>query len=381
MKKGVLFFLTLTLFSISSFSQDWQKRDVIRFLAGGTLHCKQIGYGFNVVDSNMLQNRVSNKTTIHYKYNSAKSHKTKDHVISYVYDSMGRNTQIVYYSSKGVEKAVESYVYNSFGYITNMDVGIHGKDRFRVEYGYDSLKHQIGYNYYKGKKLELVKAKKWVYENGKLKSQWVYKADSIRYKYHYSYEYFNDTGRLLESKVENQKGEELYRWDYRCMSDIAPTKKETKKETRICKSTIALPNGHSQEIWEQEVKGEIHRTIYEKDSLQRLVNVVNYLGKWGDKLHSLGKYEYNKDTIEFSLELYGPKTQLIETKIERNYLTGMGVIEELSTFYNRKGKIKVVWENQFTYEGKLVKTSSWVQLSSPNKENITEFQYTYRTLP
>jgi hypothetical protein len=315
-----------------------------------------------------------------YTLNSKKGKKTKEQTREIVFDSAGYILQDIIYNAKHKEVLKLVYIPDSVGHLQQHEIWQHGKKKYLTQRSFDSLGREKSYAFYKGENIEPTTLQRFEYDGKKLKNVWIYKDNSEKLAFVKSYFYLNDTGKLIESYVENNKGKRLYTWNYNCETYGTLSKKEAKKETRICTHKVELPNGHRQEIWEEARGVENYRYIYEYDSANRQVRCNVYHGKFGDKLDWRSETEYNQDTIETKLEVfYDKNAKLYYTSIELR--VGGRPISNIYTWYKSNGKMSSVWETQNSYESGLLARTRSFNPRKPMSESVTEYAYSEAVKP
>ncbi len=343
-------FYLLLLFNITAAAslqaQGW-KNDRISFGISRNYVVKYANWLYLYKDTAIAAKNIYSVRKETYDYNSKSFTKKRSFITTSVYDSNGYEVKIIHESKSGNEKIVESYTPDSKGRVLNYELVKNNKLQYRVTNTYDDSGNRISYSFFKGEKMKLQSYSFYEYKNNKLQKLHVYGSNTAKEEYLHNYAYLNDTGQLLVEEVIDRKGKLVYRRDYDCNHYGALTKKEAKKETRICRSQVKLPNGHTQKVYEQNMGTETFRYINELDSLNRTVKMIQYRGKYGDKLYYTTTTDYGADTTITASEHYNLKTNS--------------------------------WTTTYTYQDNLLKSSRKFSSRRPKIESVTEFEYRPQT--
>lgn len=369
------FFAVFVLLGFFQASGQPVKNDLIRYRVGRIYHSDYANWLRIEQDSLLAKNKVISVRKTSYNYNSLNFKKSREYSMQSWYDSLGRTTQLAQYNHKGEQKALQIFFIDSTGKLLKINLSLRDNTKYVVNYSYDSSGQLLTYAFYKGRKIKLETFNRYEYEHGKLMNKWIYKEDSVKYKYVYRYSYENDTGKVILVVLEDAKGKTRFSWDYDCNHLGVASKREGRTEMKICKTNQQLPAGHRQEVWVEQIKGENYRYLAEFDSLGRILTYITYGGKYGDKLLERQLYNYSGDTVNYLWESYYGTKGHKNYKHEETYLADGRMLSKMNYFYSRKGKLRNIWENQYEFEGDLLKRVHGMNPKHPKTESIIEYEY------
>lgn len=373
MKKFYLLLL-LTASAASSIQAQGWKNDRISFGISRNYVVKYANWLHAYKDTSIAAKNIYSMREETYDYNSKSFTKKRSYITTSVFDTNGYEVKTIHENKTGKEKIIEAYTLDNKGRVLNYDVIKNNKLKYRVTNTYDDSGNRISYSFFIGEKLKLQTYNFYEYKNNKLQKLHVYGSNSAKEEYLHNYAYLNDTGQLLVEEVLDGKGKLVYRRDYDCNHYGTLTKKEAKKETRICRSQVKLPNGHTQTVYEQNMGTETYRYIYELDSLNRNVKMIHYRGKYGDKLYYTTATEFGADTTVTTSEHYNLKTGTLEYSYISILNHAGKYISTTSNTFN-KGKLTNSWITSYTYQDNLLKSSRSYSTRRPKIESVTEFEY------
>lgn len=374
MNRIIIAFLFVSLVIPQLFSQNLH-RDVAMYRVGRNQYFVDMEHQFADIDSSRAVSGITEQKLKKYVISRRNNTRSVSGTERRLFDSAGRRIAVIYYNHRNEEKAREEFSFQG-SLMTRHSILIRGKEAYVSQWKYDSARHMLHYSFAKHGRIETVRH--WNYSNGKIQNIWIYGHDTTRPEQLYTYAYDNDTGRLLRTTVTDNKGSVKFVWDYSCNDAGHLSKKEAKKESRICQSHVDLPDGGTQEVWQMESHGESYRYIYVYDSLHRMTRFTTFGGKWGDKLYHQYDYTYFGDTTSAIYSSFDKKTGKLIWNRKELLTSGNIVLSEVNTRFKKNGRLQNSWEEQYVYEQSLLKSKSTINLKHRSASRVTEYEYTYR---
>ena len=348
-----------------------QGSNKMRYRSGNYIYVSSTGFS-NIRQDTLLAGlgiREVHQAT--YELNKKTQKRKSFRYQTFYYDSLGYQIKTTEGKKENSQDLMVIYQTNPEHLVTNHKIIKKGKTLYEQQYWYVNDHNMLEYRFYKKGKLKNII--KYSYNNRKLLKVETFGSDTGHLQKITTYKYENDTGRLLETVLKSGKGKTIRRWDYTCEPLGNLSKSEAKKEVRVCKNRDTLANGHRREVYEYVVKNSTTRYIYEYDSQNRMVELHKFTGKFGEVLsfHEVVNFTdsgYSQMRFAFNNHTGVPTGKWI-LRVNRNGQTTFSSSE----YYTRKGKYRTGYQDEFVFNGPLLKRKTSTNMKNPKQVYIEEY--------